>query len=374
MASERIPLLDPVLENTPLLPRIREAIEPLLVASTFGMGAEVEDFEHDVGSFLGVAHAIGMACGSDALSAGLMALDIGPGDEVVTSSFSSFASAAAIARLGATPVFVDIDPVSYHLDLVHIPPAVNERTRAILATHLFGQPCEMSVLRELAGAFSIPILEDASDAFGALTPHGRVGTAGAIACFSFAPTSSFGAFGDAGLVTTDDGDLALRVRRMRAEAAGRVAMHATLGGPSGIDALQAAVLSVKLPEVAAWIEARRAHASLYELLFLESGLTPEFVRPPRRVAPGHAYAAYVVRVARRDALAQALREAGIETDPRPALAVHLQPPFAPLGLGPGAFAHSEEASREVLALPMHAGLTDAQIERVVESIARFFGV
>jgi dTDP-4-amino-4,6-dideoxygalactose transaminase len=374
---EPIPLLDLTAQNGPLLPAVRESFDRLFAKNAFVLGTEVDAFEREMASAIGCAHAIGVSSGTDALIAALMALGVGPGDEVVTSSFTFFATGGSIARLGATPVFVDIDPVTYNLDLSQVPPAVTERTRAIMPVHLYGQPADMSILRELAGAFSIPLVEDAAQAIFAATDIGQVGTLGALGCFSFYPTKNLGCFGDAGLVTTDDGDLAERVRMIRVHGSRQRYVHEMVGANFRIDALQAAVLRVKLPHVAGWTEARRRNASLYDLLFMESGLSPHHVRTPKRVSPGHVYHQYVIRVPEvngrgRDALRAFLTSRKIGTDVYYPIPLHQQQCFA--SLPHGKLPETERAANEVLALPIYAELRGDQIERVVETIAEFFGL
>jgi dTDP-4-amino-4,6-dideoxygalactose transaminase len=374
-ALEPIPLLDLTAQNGPLLPAVREAFDRLFAKNAFVLGSEVEAFEQEIAASIGCAHAIGVSSGTDALIAALMALGVGQGDEVVTTSFTFFATGGAIARLGAKPVFVDIDPVTFNLDLGQVPAAVTERTRAIMPVHLYGQPCDMSILRELAGAFSIPLIEDAAQSIGAVTDYGQAGTLGAIGCFSFYPTKNLGGFGDAGLCTTDDSDLALRLRMLRVHGSRQRYVHELVGGNFRIDALQAAVLRVKLPYLAGWIEARREHASLYDLLFLESGLAPQYVTTPKRVAPGHTYHQYVIRVPEvpgksRDELRAFLTSRKIGTDVYYPIPLHQQHCFASLNTGP--LPETERAAREVLALPIFAELRIEQVERVVDTIAEFF--
>ncbi len=382
---EPIPLLDLTAQNGPLLPAVREAFDRLFAKNAFVLGAEVEAFEKEMAEFIGCAHAIGVSSGTDALVAALMALGVGPGDEVVTSPFTFFATGGSIARLGAKPVFVDIDPVTFNLDLGQIPAAVTERTRAIMPVHLYGQPCDMSVLKELAGAFSIPIVEDAAQAIGAETSIGQVGTLGTIGCFSFYPTKNLGCFGDAGLLTTDDGDMAERLRMIRVHGSRQRYVHEILGANFRIDSLQAAVLRVKLPHLHAWTQARRDHASLYDLLFMESGLAPEYVRTPKRVFAGHVYHQYVIRVPdapgappgrgrTRDELRRHLSDHKIGSDIYYPIPLHEQQCFAELGQPRGTFPETERAAAEVLALPIYSELRSDQIERVVDTIAAFFGV
>lgn len=374
MDDAPIPLLDLSAQNHPLLPEVREAFERLFAKNAFVLGDEVQRFEAEIAPLTGARHAIGVSSGTDALILALMALGIGPGDEVVTSPFTFFASGGSIARLGAKPVFCDIDPATFNLDPNTVPAVVTERTRAIMPVHLFGQPCDMSVLLPLAEAFSIPVVEDAAQAIGATTAIGPVGALGQIGAFSFYPTKNLGCFGDAGLVTTNDDELAERMRMLRVHGSKERYVHEMVGANFRIDALQAAVLRVKLPHLAAWTDARRRHAALYDLCFMESGLAPGFVKTPRRAIEGHVYNQYVIRVPRRDELRRHLADRKIGSEIYYPIPLHLQACFASLGQGAGSFPETERACAEVLALPVYPELEPAQIERVVSAIADFFGV
>ena len=374
MTDSSIPLLDLSAQNQPLLPAVREAFDRLFARNAFVLGDEVARFEAEIAPLCGARHAIGVSSGTDALVIALMALGVGRGDEVVTSPFTFFATAGAIARVGARPVFCDIDPVTFNLDAQAVPAAVTERTRAIMPVHLYGQPCEMSVLRELASAFSIPLVEDAAQAIGATTSSGPVGSLGSIGAFSFYPTKNLGCFGDAGLVTTSDDVLADTMRMLRVHGSKERYVHELVGGNFRIDALQAAVLRVKLPHLSGWTDARRRHAALYDLLFLESGLSPTTVRTPKRVHEGHVYNQYVIRAPRRDELRQYLTDRRIGTEIYYPIPLHLQRCFSGLGKRLGSFPEAERAAAEVLALPVYPELHAEQVERVVAAIADFYGV
>ena len=374
MTDSAIPLLDLSAQNHPLLPEVREAFERLFAKNAFVLGDEVTRFEAEIAPVCGAGHALGVSSGTDALVLALMALGVGRGDEVVTSPFTFFATAGSIARVGARPVFCDIDPVTFNLDPHAVSAAVTERTRAIMPVHLYGQPCEMGVLRELANAFSIPIIEDAAQAIGATTPGGPVGALGSIGAFSFYPTKNLGCFGDAGLVTTNDDVLAEKMRMLRVHGSRERYMHELVGANFRIDALQAAVLRVKLPHLSEWTEARRRHAALYDLYFLESGLAPDVVRTPKRVHDGHVYNQYVVRVPQRDELRRYLGDRRIGTEVYYPIPLHLQRCFSALGLPEGSFPEAERAASQVLALPVYPELAPEQIERVVAAIGDFYGV
>ncbi len=366
-----IPLLDLTAQNAPLLPEVREAFERVFAKNAFVLGQEVEFFEREVAAYIGVKHAIGVSSGTDALIVAMMALGIGPGDEVITSPFTFFATAGSIARLGARPVFVDIDPATFNLDPAAVGAALSDRTRAIMPVHLYGQPCDMSSLTAISEAFSVPIIEDAAQAIGAHHALGPIGAIGELACFSFYPTKNLGGFGDGGLVTTNDGALAEKVRLLRSHGGERRYYHASIGGNFRLDGLQGAVLRVKLPHVTRWTEARRKNASLYDLLFLEEDLPMGALVLPKRVEAGHVFNQYVIRVRDRDRLRARLAERRIGSEVYYPLPLHMQACFAPLGHGEGSFPESELAAKEVLALPIYAELAPEQIERVVSEVSSF---
>jgi dTDP-4-amino-4,6-dideoxygalactose transaminase len=370
MSDRAIALLDLGAENAPLLPEIRAAFERVFEKNAFVLGQEVEFFEREVAAYLGVKHAIGVSSGTDALLVAMMALGVGPGDEVVTTPFSFFATAGCVARLGAKPVFVDIDPVTFNLDATAVGAALGDRTKCILPVHLYGQPADMSALRAISEAFSVPILEDAAQAIGATHALGPVGGLGALAGFSFYPTKNLGAFGDAGLVTTNDDDLAQRVRVLRVHGGERRYYHAMIGGNFRLDGLQGAVLRVKLPHLTKWADARKEHASLYDVLFQEEDVPEGALIPPKRVEAGHVYHQYVVRVRDRDRVKAHLADRKIASEVFYPLPLHLQECFEYLGYGAGSFPEAERAAREVLALPVHPMLTEDELERVVTEIGR----
>ncbi len=370
-ASEPIPLLDLAEQNGPLMPALREAFERVVRSSHFILGEEVEAFEREIAAYVGSHHAIGVSSGTDALLVALMALDVGAGDEVVTTPFSFFATAGCIARLGARPVFVDIDPATFNMDVAKVEAAIGPRTRAVVPVHLFGQACDLACLREVCRASGVALVEDAAQALGASAGDLRVGTVGEFGCFSFFPSKNLGAFGDGGLVTTDDAALAGRVASLRVHGAQSKYRHHALGGNFRLDALQAAILRVKLPHLDAWTHARRENAARYDALFASADLAPALLRTPPRIVAGHVYNQYVIRTARRDALRDHLRGEGIGCEvyyPEP---LHLQPALAALGLGPGAFPEAERAAREVLALPCFPELGEARQGRIVDSVVTF---
>jgi dTDP-4-amino-4,6-dideoxygalactose transaminase len=364
-----IPLLDLEAQHREIAAEVEAAVLGVLRSGRYVLGETVARFEEAIAAKLGVGHAIGVASGSDALLLALMALDVGPGDEVVTSPFSFFASAAAIVRLGATPVFVDIDPDDFGLAVSAI--RLTEQTRALLPVHLYGQCGDMRTLDAIARRHRLPIVEDAAQAIGASRDGWRVGD-GDLACSSFYPTKNLGAAGDAGLVVTEDDDLAARVRRLRTHGAGTRYEHLEVGLNSRLDAVQAAVLTVKLKYLDGWNAARRDRAAAYDDLFRGAGLAGEVGLPV--VAPGstHVFHQYVVRVPRREALRAHLGERGIANEVYYPIPLHLQPCFASLGYRRGDLPGAERAADEVLALPMYPELDAASQGRVVAAIREFY--
>jgi dTDP-4-amino-4,6-dideoxygalactose transaminase len=354
-----VPLLDLAAQNRPLRAEMMEAIARVVDGGRFILGPEVERFEAGIAARIGARHVVGVSSGSDALLVALMALDIGPGHSVVTTPFSFFATAGAIARLGARPVLADIDPATFNLDPAAAAAAVDATTRAIVPVHLFGRPAVMP-----AGALPVPVIEDAAQSIGAAKLAGLAG------CLSFFPSKNLGGFGDGGAVYTDDARFADRIALLRQHGGRPKYYHQVVGGNFRLDALQAAVLMVKLPHLASWTEARRVNAQRYRALFAAGKLPPELVLPSD--APGHIYNQFTVRAPRRDALRDHLTKAGIGTEIYYPVPFHVQPCFADLGYQPGAFPHSERAAAEVLALPIYPELTQAQQGYVVGKIAEFY--
>lgn len=354
----KIPLLDVNAQNQPLRDPILAAMARVLDTGNFILGAEVEAFEKELAAALGVRRAVGVSSGTDALLVALMALGVGPGDEVVTTPFSFYATVGCIARLGATPAFADIDPATFNLDPQAAAAACGPRTRALIPVHLFGRPAQLS-------SVPVPLVEDAAQAIGACK------VAGLASCLSFFPSKNLGALGDGGAVLTDDEAFADKVAILRVHGSKPKYTHHLVGGNFRLDALQAAILRVKLSRLSDWTQARRRNADRYRRIFAgTSGLPADLVLPAD--APGHIYNQFVVRAPRRDALRAHLTAAGIGTEVYYPLALHLQPCFAHLGLRAGAFPHAERATQEVLALPIYAELTEAQQGYVVEQIANFY--
>ncbi len=355
----RVPLLDLSAQNQPLRADVLAAIARVVDSGHFIMGPDVEAFERELATTTGATHAISLSSGTDALLVALMALGVGPGDEVVTTPFSFFATAGAIARLGARPVFADIDPSTFNLDPVAAAAACTSRTRALITVHLYGRAAARP-------AVTVPVIEDAAQSIGSAPLAGLCG------CLSFFPSKNLGAFGDAGALYTDDAAFADRVRLLRTHGGRPKYYHQAIGGNFRLDTLQAAVLRVKLPHLTGWTAARRANADRYRRLAAAHARFPAEIRLPDD-APGHIYNQFVIRTPRRDALREHLTRAGIGTEIYYPVPFHLQPCFSYLELREGSFPHAEAAAREALALPIYPELSEAQQVHVIDEIAAFFG-
>ena len=366
-----VPLLDLNAHHAPLRAELLAALARVADSQRFIGGPEVEAFEREAAAALDVSHAIGVSSGTDALLVALMALGIAPGDEVITSTFSFFATAGCIARLGARPVLADIDPKTFTIDPGSIVKAITPQTRAILPVHLFGQSADMSAMLAIADEFRLRVIEDAAQAIGARDHGGAVGGIGDLGCFSFFPSKNLGAFGDAGLVTTNHAGLAARARLLRNHGMEPKYFHRMVGGNFRLDAIQAAVLRVKLPHLPAWTERRRANAARYRALFAAAGLDGRVELPFERDAY-HIYNQFVIRVPDRDGLRRHLEAAGIGTEIYYPVPFHLQECFAYLGYKAGDFPAAEAAAGSVLALPIYPELSEAQQAAVVESIRSFY--
>lgn len=372
-----VPLLDLTAQYKTIADDVRDAILDLVEQQRFILGPPVEALEKQIAEYLGVEHAVGCASGTDALLLSLRAADVEPGDEVVTTPFTFFATAGAIHNVGARPVFADIDPETYNLDVEAAAEAVTKRTCAIMPVHLFGQMAPMQPFRELADQREIALIEDAAQAIGAgqRLEDGRDITTGSLgdACaFSFFPSKNLGAFGDAGMVVTNDTDLATRLRSLRAHGGTRQYYHEEVGYNSRLDALQAVVLSAKLPHLEEWSEARRANAARYDEAFADlEGLTTPVVDPANRSI----FNQYTIRIhdRKRDKLKHALDAQGIGSAIYYPLPLHLQPCFAYLGYDRGDFPVAEKAAEEVLSLPVFPELGQERQDRVIEAIRNFFG-
>ena len=382
VASEAgVPLLDLGRQYAAIREEILAAVERVCSSQHFILGAEVEALERELAAFTGAAQAVGCASGTDALWLALTAVGVHPGDSVITTAFSFFASASAIVRAGGRPVFVDVDPHTLNLDPhqveAHLRAGKSARLRALLPVHLYGQCADMDALRQLADEFQVAIVEDAAQAIGARWRDARAGSIGALATFSFYPSKNLSAYGDAGLVTTNHAEFADHMRRLRNHGSPQRYLHEELGWNCRLDAIQAAVLRVKLPHVETWNRKRREHAAAYDLLLTQSGLISATGDSPVRVLARsphaqHVYHQYVIRAQRRDQLRQFLTDRKIGTEIYYPIPLHLQPVFAYLGYREGDLPESERAAREVLALPMFPELTDEEQQWVVESIAEFY--
>jgi dTDP-4-amino-4,6-dideoxygalactose transaminase len=370
-----IPLIDLVAQYQTIEQEIMEAVAKVFAEQKFILGDEVASLECEVAEYCDSREAIGCASGTDALLLALMALDVGPGDEVITSPYTFFATASSITRLGAKPVFVDIDPLSFNLMPAAVEAAVTPRTKAIMPVHLFGQCVEMDPLWRLAARTGVAIVEDACQAIGAEYQRRRAGVLGTAGCFSFFPTKNLGGAGDGGMITTDDADLARRLRRLRVHGDIGGYEHVEVGLNSRLDALQAAVLRVKLRHLDHWTLARQRNARRYAMLFHEYDLLDVVTLPASLPDRRHVFNQYCVRIAdgRRDEVLRFLKSRQIGCAiyyPKP---LHLQPCFANLGGRAGEFPNAEAAAAESLALPIFSELADEQQERIVRAIAEAFG-
>ena len=374
-------MLDLARQYATIRAEVLAAIERVCSSQHYILGEEVEAFEHELAAFCGTAHAAGCSSGTDALWLALLAAGVAPGDSVITTPFSFFASASAIVRIGSRPVFVDVDPHTLNLDptLVeaHLRAGKSTRLRALLPVHLYGQCAPMDALQRIADEFQLALVEDAAQAIGASWNRRRAGSMGAAAAFSFYPSKNLSAYGDAGVVTTNNPDFAARMRRLRNHGSPRRYLHEELGWNSRLDALQAAVLRVKLPYVETWNRQRRERAATYDRLLTQSGLLSATGEAPIRVLATtsqahHVFHQYVIRARRRDDLRQFLADRKIGSEVYYPIPLHLQPVFAYLGHGEGDLPEAERAAREVLALPMFPELTEDEQQWVVESIGEFY--
>ncbi len=388
-----VPLLDLHRQYEGIREEVLAAIARVCDSQSFILGPEVEALENEIASLTGAAFAVGCASGTEALWLALVAAGVKPGDSVITTPFSFFASASAIVRAGATPVFVDVDPETLNLDAVLVgrrlrrepdqtkPAQPSTSVCAILPVHLYGQCADMERFHRIAEEFEVAIVEDAAQAIGAEWSGHRAGSLGVTAAFSFYPTKNLSAYGDAGIVTTTCPRMAEHMRRLRNHGSPRRYYHHEFGWNGRMDAIQAAVLRVKLPHIADWNRRRQQHSANYDLLFVESGLTSaltsnESGAPVRLLSRSpqatHVFHQYVIRAQRRDDLRKFLAERKIGSEVYYPLPLHLQPVFSYLGLKPGDLPVAEKAAEEVLALPMFPELTEAEIRWVVESIADFY--
>jgi dTDP-4-amino-4,6-dideoxygalactose transaminase len=370
--TQPLPFLDLKAQFASIRDEILEAVHRNLDSQQFILGPEVDAFEKEISALTNCSHSIACASGTDALILALLALDIGPGDEVITAPFTFVASAGSIARVGARPVFVDIDPHTFNIDPRKIEKAITSRTRAIMPVHLFGLSAAMDEINAIAGPRKIPVMEDAAQAIGAQI-HGRpAGSLGAMGCFSFFPSKNLGGAGDGGMVTTNDGAVAERLKLLHLHGARDRYVYEIIGMNSRLDALQAAILRVKLRHLSEWNEARRRNAARYRSLFQEFHLAGKVVGPEEPPNFTHVYNQFTIRVQNRDALREKLRAQGIPSEIYYPIPLHLQKAFEYLKYQPGHFPESESASREVLSLPIYPELSEEQQRAVVAAIAASF--
>jgi dTDP-4-amino-4,6-dideoxygalactose transaminase len=366
-----IPLLDLTRQYQPLRDPIQTAISAVIESQRFILGAGVERFEQRFADYCGARYAIGCASGTDALELALLATGIGTGDEVLTVPFTFFATAGAIMSAGARPVFIDVEPESFNLDVRELDHALATypSVKAILPVHLYGGCADMGPIIERAAARGIPVIEDAAQAVGAKWLGRRAGSIGTVGCFSFFPTKNLGGFGDGGMLTTNDEDLARKLKALRIHGSFEKYTHQWPGMNSRLDALQAAVLDVKLDHLDDWTRARQRNAALYRELLSGVVTTPA----AQRYQTNHVYNQFVIRCARRDELRAFLAESGVGTEVYYPLPLHLQPALSSYGLKAGDFPVSEQLAEEVLALPIFAELTGEEITMVAGLIREFYG-
>ena len=351
---------------------VSEAVARVLESQHFILGEEVKSLENEIAAMVGVRSAVGCASGSDALYLALLASEIGPGDEVITTPFTFVATAGSIARTGAKPVFVDIDPDTFNVDPAQIERALTPATKAIMPVHLFGLPADMNPILNIARARKLIVIEDAAQAIGSRYKGEFIGSLGDYGCFSFFPSKNLGGAGDGGLVTTSDPTKADRLRLLRAHGSRHKYQYEILGTNSRLDALQAAILRVKLKHLSEWTEHRRANARRYSELFRDLGLANHIQWPQEVVGRYHVYNQFTIRAKDRDALRSYLNAAKIPTDIYYPSPLHVQPAFANLGYHQGDFPNAETASREVLALPVYAELGASAQLGVAETISEFY--
>lgn len=373
-----VPLLDLQAQFAPLRDDVNRAIAEIVDSQRFILGEPVEKLEAEVAAYTGAAHAVGCASGTDALILALAGLGVGPGDTVLTSPFSFFSTASCAYKVGARPAFADIDEATFNLCPDSVEAALDDRVKAILPVHLFGQCAAMERFRALGETRGVPVVEDAAQALGARyrlddgTHH--AGTMSAAGCYSFFPTKNLGCFGDGGMIVTDDADLAERLSLLRVHGGRQMYHHQWVGWNSRLDALQAAVLRVKLPHLDSWSAGRRANADRYDEWFAESGLVDDghVTPPPRAERATHIFNQYTLRVERRDELRAHLNERGIGHSVYYPVPLHLQECFAELGYREGDLPVAERACREVVSLPVYPELDEASRRRVVDEIVGFY--
>jgi dTDP-4-amino-4,6-dideoxygalactose transaminase len=372
----QVPLLDLKAQFATVERDVRRQIEDVLASQHFILGPKVEELEAELAEACGVSDAIGVSSGTDALLVALMALGIGPGDEIITSPFSFFATIGGVLRLGARPVFVDIDSETMNLDLDKVSAAITSRTKGVLCVHLFGRAVNVAALRSLLDPIGIPVVEDAAQAIGAEQAGRRAGGLGSMGCFSFFPSKNLGAFGDAGAVTTNDPTLAKHLRLLRGHGASPKYFHSVVGGNFRLDALQAAVLLGKFPHLADWTRRREENAAAYTSALSQRGLTGKGgsvqTPPPAIAGDRHVFNQYVIRAQSRDALAEHLKREGIQTEVYYPCPLHLQRCIAQDGWKVGDFPVAERSAETALALPVSPETSLEAVAYVVEKVAAFY--
>lgn len=366
------PFLDLKAQYRSIKPEIDSAVQRVMESQHFILGPEVDRLEKEIAAYAQTQFAIGCASGSDALLLALMALEVGPGDEVITTPFTFVATAGAIARLRARPVFVDINPETYNLEPEKIAAAITARTKAIIPVHLFGMAADMDAIMKIAHAKGIPVVEDAAQAIGASYDGRPVGSIGLCGCFSFFPSKNLGGAGDGGMVTTNDSTLAGKLKILRTHGSRTKYDYELIGMNSRLDSLQAAILRVKLGHLDSWTLGRQRNANRYSELFRSKGLDSVIKLPKTQQECTHIYNQYVIRAPKRDELKAYLRECGVPTEIYYPIPLHVQQAFTYLGYEQGDMPEAEAASREVLALPVFPEMTTEQQDLVVESIAAFY--
>ncbi len=366
--NQPIPLLDLKAQYAPIREEIRAAIDRVADAQHFIGGPEVEALEREVAAYAQAQFGIGVSSGTDALLVALMAIDLRPGDEVITTAYSFFATAGSIYRLGGRPVFVDIDPRTYNIALAQVEAAITDRTRAIIPVHLFGQMADMDPLIEIARRHGLIVIEDAAQAIGAEYRGRRAGSIGHFGCFSFFPSKNLGAFGDGGMIVTNDPELAQRARLLRNHGAEPKYYHKLVGGNFRLDALQAAILRVKLKYLDGWTAGRQRNAARYRQFFAQAGIA-DIILPTEESDRRHIYNQFVIRTTRRTAVMAELKARKIGHEIYYPVPLHLQECFAGLGYRPGDLPASERAAQETLALPIYPELTEEMQAAVVAAVA-----
>jgi dTDP-4-amino-4,6-dideoxygalactose transaminase len=385
-----VPLLDLKAQFAQIRAEVMPVIEEVCASQRFILGDHVLGLEAEIARYCGSASGVGVSSGTDALLLALMALGVGIGDEILTTPFTFFATAGTIARVGARPVFCDIDPVSFNLSPTAVQDFVNRRCHVqngeltngstggrivgLMPVHLYGQSADMDPLMDTARQHKLKVIEDAAQAIGTEYNGVRVGSIGDIGCFSFFPSKNLGAFGDAGLCTTNDADLAESMRVLRVHGGKPKYFHSVIGGNFRIDEIQAAVLRIKLKYLDAWTEARQRNAAFYNAAFAAAGLDNKLVCPQAAKNGRHIFNQYVVRVQNRDALKAFLTDRGVGSEIYYPVPLHLQRCFAYLNHAPGAFPEAERAAAETLALPVYPELKQAQLATVVDSIVEFYNM